>query len=383
MNKKYICFFMIWAIVISLSTRVYAKLELSAQSAILAEKNTGRILYEKNADKKMPVASTTKIMTAVVALEQEDIKLDDIIEISENASNVEGSSMYLQKGEKLTLKELLYGLMLSSGNDAAVAISEAISQNGEDFVKQMNDKAAEIGAKDTHFKNPNGLPDEDHYSTARNMMKITAYAMSNPAFREIVSTKSYKIEGEGKAYPRTIANHNKLLNMYKGCIGVKTGYTKEAGRCLVSAAERDGMTLLCVTLNASDDWNDHMSLYDYAYENYEYRRIVSKDIPVCKVKIKGSESEENNVYPGSDVHYPMEKGEGYTLETEIWQELSAPMKNGDQVGRIMLQMEGRNAEIPIVLHEDINVDYSGKYGGLTFAQSLSGMFLRWLGLTIE
>ena len=157
MNKKYICFFMIWAIVISLSTRVYAKLDLSAQSAILAEKNTGRVLYEKNADKKMPMASTTKIMTAVVALEQEDIKLDDIIEISENASNVEGSSMYLQKGEKLTLKELLYGLMLSSGNDAAVAISEAISQKGDDFVKRMNDKAAEIGAKDTRFKNPNRL----------------------------------------------------------------------------------------------------------------------------------------------------------------------------------------------------------------------------------
>ncbi|MBQ3573353.1 MAG: D-alanyl-D-alanine carboxypeptidase, partial [Clostridia bacterium] len=202
---------------------VFAEPSVSAHSAILIEKNSGRVLYAKNPDERLPMASTTKIMTSICAIESGNVSLDQTLEISASAAGVEGSSMYLESGEKMTLRELLYGLMLSSGNDAAVAIAECISGDKEKFAELMNKKAEEIGAANTHFTNPNGLPDENHYSTAHDMAKLTAYAMQNQSFAEIVSTKSFKIAGEGKAYPRVLSNHNKLLSMYEGCIGVKTG----------------------------------------------------------------------------------------------------------------------------------------------------------------
>lgn len=200
--------------------------EFPRSRPIVLEKDSGRVLYQKNAEKQMPMASTTKIMTAIVALEQGDPAAQ--VQISPAAAGVEGSSMYLETGEKLTLEELLYGLMLSSGNDAAVAIAEHFGGT-EAFVGLMNQKAQEIGANNTHFANPNGLPDDTHYSTSHDMATITAYGLKNPKFAEIVATKSYQIAGEGKAYTRTLTNHNKLLNICEGCIGVKTGFTKAAG----------------------------------------------------------------------------------------------------------------------------------------------------------
>ncbi len=353
---------------------------VSAESAILIEKNSARVLYEKNPDKRLPMASTTKIITAITVLENEEVDLEKVIEVSESAANTEGSSMYLEKGEKLTIRELLYGLMLQSGNDAAVALSEGVSGSVEEFVKCMNEKVREIGTKNTNLTNPNGLPDDEHYSTARDMAKITSYAMSNKEFCEIVKTKSFKIEGEGKAYPRTLTNHNKLLNMYEGCVGVKTGFTKAAGRCLVSSAIRENMHLICVTLNAPDDWNDHMSLYDYGYSNYKYKKLVSSEVPICSARVNGSEKEEVNLYAGSDVHYPVLEGEKYDIETDIYPGLSAPLKKGEQAGRIMVNVNGRKAEIPLVVYEDIEAIPITKKLGERLAESIKAFFSAWASI---
>ena len=217
----------------------------SARSAILMDAETGRVLYEQNADEPMLIASITKIMTAVVALENGSLEQMYTVTADDMA---EGSSMYLAPGERLCLEELLYGLMLSSGNDAALAVAHCVSGSVEDFVSAMNAKAKELGMTHTSFANPNGLDHESHYSSARDMAVLTAYALRSAAFVRIVSTKSITIGS------RTLTNHNKLLDLYDGCIGVKTGYTRAAGRTLVSAARRDGQLLVTVTLSDGNDW---------------------------------------------------------------------------------------------------------------------------------
>lgn len=224
----------------------------SASFAVAIDAQTGRILYEKNAHGRHSMASTTKIMTAIVALEHGN--LDDVVTVSPAAAATEGSSMYLSPGEKITLGNLLYGLMLPSGNDAAMAIGEHVGGDIPGFAAMMNETAQKIGAVNTQFQNPSGLDAEGHYSTAYDMAIITRYAMKNPAFAEIVQTKKKMVPWEGKQWDRTLENHNKLLSMYEGCIGVKTGYTKKTGRCLVSAAQRGGMTVICVTLADPNDW---------------------------------------------------------------------------------------------------------------------------------
>lgn len=223
--------------------------------------DTGAVLYEKNADTQSLIASTTKIMTAVVVLEHCDP--ESVYVIPAEATGIEGSSLYLKEGEKLTIRELLYGLMLHSGNDAAVALALACSDSVPEFVSLMNLKAQELQLHDTHFENPSGLDGQQHYSSARDLAKLTKLALKNPAFREIVSTKSICI-GE-----RRLTNHNKLLWSLDGAIGVKTGYTRAAGRILVSAAERNGRRLISVTINDGNDWQDHESLYAFGFGQYE------------------------------------------------------------------------------------------------------------------
>lgn len=236
---------------------------VSAKSAVLMEATSGRILYAKNANERLPMASTTKIMTALVALESGSP--DRIVRIPAEAVGIEGSSIYLFEGEKLTLEQLLYALLLSSANDAAVAIAIEIAGSVEKFADLMNQKAMELGLTDTHFVNPNGLDDPEHYTTAFELAVITREALQNPLFRKIVSTKKTTIPQDGEPDRRLLVNHNKLLSRYAGAIGVKTGYTKRSGRSLVSAAERDGVTLIAVTINAPSDWNDHTALLDYGF----------------------------------------------------------------------------------------------------------------------
>ncbi|MFD2371822.1 D-alanyl-D-alanine carboxypeptidase family protein [Brevibacillus sp. GCM10020057] len=249
--------------------------ELSAESAALIDVASGRILYAKNGTKKMRIASLTKTMTAIVAIESG--KLDQVVTVPPEAVGVEGSSIYLKKNEKLTLEELLYGLMLRSGNDAAVAIATHVGGSVPGFVYMMNEKAALIGMNHTHFTNPHGLDDSNmHYSTAEDMAKLSAYALRNPVFRQIVSTKVKDIPWEGEQWNRRLLNKNKMLHLYDGADGVKTGYTKLAKRCLAASATRDGRQLATITLNAADDWNDSAKLLDWGFANFPLKELVGQ-----------------------------------------------------------------------------------------------------------
>lgn len=345
--KHKLCIFILFVFLSGLlPVSAFATPAVSAQSALVLEADSGRVLYEKNGDTPMPMASTTKIMTALVALESGN--LTDLVKISPSAAAVEGSSMYLEPGESMTLEDLLYGLMLASGNDAAVAIAEHLG--GVDaFVEQMNQKAKDLGANQTHFTNPNGLPDEAHYSTARDMALISAHCLKNPDFATIVSTITYQIQGQGKAYPRTLTNHNKLLRLYESCIGVKTGFTKAAGRCLVSAARRDGMTLICVTLHAPDDWNDHISLYEHLFSTYQRKCILEKGATLATIPVLDSETTSLPVTVLEDVYYPLSVSEKCTTTLNLSDSLSAPVSQETHCGTISLCLGNQTvAELPLV-----------------------------------
>ena len=240
--------------------------EVSASSAILMDMDSGPVLYERNADARMLIASTTKILTALVAIR--DGNLADTVKVSREAAYTEGSSMYLKEGEELTLETLLYGLLLCSGNDAAVAVAEHVGGSTGGFVERMNETALDLGMENSSFANPNGLDDENHYSTARDMAVLARAAMENETLVRIASTRTVSIGG------RTMTNHNKLLNMMDGCLGLKTGYTRAAGRTLVSCAERNGQRLIAVTLQDGNDWADHQSLYEYGFAAYPAKRMA-------------------------------------------------------------------------------------------------------------
>lgn len=281
-------------------------LSCSAEAAAVIDASSGRVLYEKNEKKRLAPASTTKIMTALCAIKYGD--LNSVAKVSKSAAATEGSSMYLKEGERLTLSALLTGLMLVSGNDAATAVAEHVSKTEGGFVSLMNQTANEIGAKNTCFQNPHGLPNENHYTTALELAKISAYAMRYPFFEKTVSTKSAKVttnEGETKY----LSNHNKLLNLYEGCVGIKTGFTKAAGRCLVSCAERDGLRLVCVTLNDGDDWNDHIKLFDRCFEEYEAREYIKKGERLTRAKILDGEKKTVSLVSKYSVSVAEKKGE--------------------------------------------------------------------------
>jgi D-alanyl-D-alanine carboxypeptidase len=246
----------------------------SAEAAALIDVASGRILVSVNGDKQMRIASLTKIMTAIVAIEHG--KLSDLVAVSSSAAGKEGSSIYLRAGQEMSLEHLLYGLMLRSGNDAATAIAEHVGGSLEGFVYLMNEKAKSLGLTGTQFKNPHGLDEEGHYSTANDVAKMTAYALKNPVFREIVKTKTKRVPNPDGEWDYTWYNKNRMLSLYEGADGVKTGYTKLAKRCLVSSATRGGQQLAAVTLNAPDDWADHTKLLNYGFSNYPLVPLVSK-----------------------------------------------------------------------------------------------------------
>lgn len=240
---------------------------VSARSAILVSSD-GKVLFEKNADERLPMASTTKIMTCLLAIE--NCALDDVLTVTSEAAGIEGSSLYLKEGDAVTVKDLLYAAMLRSANDAAAALAIHVSWSKEEFAALMNEKASELGMRNTHFTNPHGLPDDGHYTTARDFARLAVCALENDTFAEIAKTKEYVVTVNGEER-KPVKNHNRLLFTYDGCIGVKTGYTASSGRCLVSAAERDGVRLVCVTLSDRDDWRDHAALLDHGF------RILSGD----------------------------------------------------------------------------------------------------------
>ena len=310
----------------ALATQSAFAVDTSAASAILIEANSGRVLYSKNADDERLIASTTKIMTAIVAIENG--KSDDIITVDAKSANTEGSAMYLTSGEKVSLETLLYGLLLCSGNDAAMAIANAVGGGVDNFVAMMNAKAAELGMTHTSFANPSGLDDKKQYSSASDMARLAAYAMKNSAFARIVSTQSISIGG------RTMTNHNKLLEMYDGCVGLKTGYTKAAGRTLVSCAERDGMTLIAVTLRDGNDWDDHIALYDYGFGAYKETEIVSAEESVSVFRVEGGVLPSVSAVADSYFSYPLAADEHITRVITLPDKLEAPVHAGDEIGKM-------------------------------------------------
>ncbi len=247
----------------------------SAYAAVLIDASSGAVLYTKNAHERLPMASTTKIMTALVVLE--NMPLDKTVTVPEEAASIEGSSMYLRANEKVTVETLLYGLLLESGNDAAHTLAVACSGSVEAFAEKMNERAEALGLRDTHFVNPHGLSADFHYTTAYELARITAEALQNETFRQMVSTVTKVVSATDGDLTRYFSNHNKLLRQYEGAIGVKTGYTKAAGRCLVGAAERDGSTFVTVTLNDGNDWADHAALLDHAFEHYRTVTVAEPD----------------------------------------------------------------------------------------------------------
>lgn len=313
---------------------------VSAKAAVLIEQSSGQILFGKNETQRLPMASTTKIMTAIVALEHGNP--EDIVTVSKEAAYTEGSSMYLHVGEEIRLESLLYGLMLNSGNDAAIAIAEHISGSADAFADLMNETAAKIGVKDTSFRNPNGLDAEGHFTTAYDLAMITRYGLSNPAFQEIVRTKTKAVELDGRAGGRILSNHNKMLKLYPGCDGVKTGFTKKCGRCLVSSATRDGMQLIAVTLNAPDDWNDHTYLLNYGFHTY---KMLLMTVPDQEIEVQNGQS-LLYVIPKEPAKLLIKKQEEslYCLEIQWNERLKAPIKENQSVGKAIVYKDNKVVE---------------------------------------
>lgn len=315
---------------------------ISAQSAVLLSADTGEVLYENNAKEKLPMASTTKIMTALIALEEMETIGNPVIEMTFEMVAVEGSSMGLQVGDRLTLEGIVTGMMLASGNDAANTIALYIGGSAEGFAEKMNRRAQEIGMTNTHFVTASGLDDDKHYSTAYDMALLAAEALKNKKFKEICATEKTTVTFESPEKTVWYTNHNKMLGQYSGCIGVKTGYTKKSGRCLVSAAERDGMTVIAVTLNAPDDWNDHTYMLDYSFTLLTKQEFDESAFRMA-IPVVGGESQTvsvGSVY-GGEITVKKDAAGDIIRVVKLPKFLYAGVKKGDTIGRIEYYSESR------------------------------------------
>ncbi len=319
---------------------------MSAQKAVLMDATTGRVLYEKDADSRSLVASTTKIMTALVVCEQCNVL--DRMKIPKEAVGIEGSSMYLKEGEVLTIQELLYGLMLHSGNDAAVALAIYCGGTVEGFAELMNDKAHLLGMTGTHFENPNGLDSPGHYSTARDLAILASYAMKNPIFAQTVSTKTVRV-GQ-----RSLRNHNKLLWQVEGADGVKTGFTKAAGRILVSSAVRQGRRLVAVTINDGNDWADHAALLNDGFSKYRVQQIVTEGQILGSVEIMGGKSDRVAVRAACDFAYALTQDEKPHIILAGPGFAYAPVVQGDEGGFAYVCIGDKAVgKIPVIYDETV------------------------------
>lgn len=335
-----------------------AEIDVSAECAVLIESSTGDIIYEKNANNRHLIASTTKIMTALVALENYDIS--QTVKVSEKAVGVEGSSIYLSKNEELLMEDLLYALMLESANDAAAAIAIATAGSIDGFADLMNSKVKTLGLENTNFTNPHGLDNENHYSTAYDLAILTCNALQNETFRTIVSTYKKAIPLQSDNGTRILMNHNRLIKTYEGAIGVKTGFTKKSGRCLVSAADRDGVMLIAVTLNAPNDWNDHRQMLDYGFAKYERRLLAYAGENSFVIPVLNGDKEFIKCKNIDDLYAVIEKDNvNITSVVEMKQFYYAPINQGETLGKIIYYNNGIEiGQAPIISDYDINeIDY--------------------------
>ena len=313
--------------------------ETSAKAACILDMHSGRVLFEANMHARLPMASTTKVMTALLAIERGDLQAQ--VTCSERAFGVPGTSIYLQQGETLTLEEMLKGLMLSSGNDAAVAIAEHIGGTTAQFVGMMNERARELGAHNTHFANPHGLPDDRHYTTAYELALISREAMKNGVFRRLVSTQHASIPWQGRTYSRQLNNKNRLLSGYDGATGVKTGYTSRAGRCLVFGARRGELELIGVVLGCADWFDEAARLMDGCFETYSMTHLLSPSDSAGRIAVTGGRKDFADLCLQEEMILPMKSGETAQVVLDIPASLKAPVYPGKQVGTATLVLQGK------------------------------------------
>ena len=321
-----------------------------ARSSALYSPDTNSFLYSKNADQRLPMASTTKIVTALIAIESLDFK--ERIKVQKEAVGVEGSSLYLKENDELTAEDLIYSVLLQSANDAATVLALRISGSVQDFADRMTQRVQEIGAFDTSFQNPHGLDAKEHYTTAHDLSLIAAEALKNTDFKKICSTYKYSFKvGEET---RTVINHNKLLKSYDGCIGIKTGFTKKCGRCLVSAAERNGVTLIAVTLDDPDDWKDHKSMLNYGFESLtciDLNELITLPDYIPTVSSDGAtvgiELSKNKITKHIN--------EGVEFTVDLPNYVTKDTKRGDKIGEITIKIKDRTEKIDIVATNDVKI----------------------------
>ena len=322
-----------------------AEPEVSAYAAVLYDPHSGAVLYEKNGYEVLPMASTTKIMTALLAFESG--RSAEPVEITQEMVAVEGSSMGLKAGDVLTLGSIAEGMMMASGNDGANAIALFLGGDAESFAALMNDRAAEIGMEQTHFVTPSGLDAEGHGSTAYDMALLGAEAMRCPEFAETVGTEALQVEFLSPEKTVRYENHNRLLQLYADCTGIKTGFTKKAGRCLVSAAERDGAALVCVTLNAPDDWNDHIALFEYGFAQME-PRVLTADFALCAVPVVGGTAQVVPCTVQLEATVSLYRNVAVTEELYLPRFIYAPVAAGEVLGFVRYVVNGKTlAEVPL------------------------------------
>ncbi len=327
---------------------------LRASSAILMDFTTGKVIFTKNSSERRAPASTTKIITALVALERGDLSRK--ITTSQNASKMDGSSIWLAPGEEHTLEELLYAVLLNSGNDASVAIAEGLAGSEDKFAAWMNEKAKTIGAKNTCFKNSNGLPESGHYSTAYDLALITRHALHNPVFAEIVKTKKKAIEWPGREYDRLMVNHNKLLWRYEFADGVKTGYTRQAGKCLVASATKNGQQLIAVVLNSKQMYEDSKELFEYGFNNYQLLTVIESEQKIGSISVVEGVDDQVPVLSHRPVTLVIPRGQEdqVQVKVEIPDSISAPVERLQEVGELEVKIGAKVIEtVPVVTAADV------------------------------
>ncbi len=353
MKKRIASFALMLITVFVFSVSAFAQPEVSAKSAVLMCVENGKILFSKNADSQMSMASTTKIMTSLLAIEA--AIPDKEITVTKEMISVEGTSMGLIAGDSVSMEELIYGMLLQSGNDAAHTVACVMAGNEEEFAKLMNKRAAEIGMKNTSFATASGLDRDNHYSTAYDMALLAAECIRNPVFASVCSKKSARLTYGNPPYSRTLTNHNRLLWSYEGCIGIKTGFTRKSGRCLVSAAKRNGITLVAVTLNAPNDWDDHISMFDYGFSQLESFSLtcVMNDV---RVAVCGGKQSFVKLRQSYESVYPADES-GYSCELLLRRFEYAPIQEGDILGKAVYYSDGKIiAEIPVEAAESVEIE---------------------------
>lgn len=364
--KRYLILSIALALAVSLCAAPGRAVSTHASAAVLMDAGSGRVIYAHNAHEPRLIASTTKLLTALVAVENA-ADLDENITVKPEWTGIEGSSIYLRPNEIVSMRELLYGLLLQSGNDAAVTIACHIAGNVASFAELMNRKAAEIGMTNSHFSNPSGLNDDEHYSTAYDMALLACACLENETVAEICASRSATVG------IRTFYNHNKLLGRYEGCVGMKTGYTELAGRTLVSAAVRDEQTLVCVTLNDRDDWNDHERLLDYGFSACPVQLLCRAGDRFGTVKLEGSLIPAVSAVAADDIAFPFMEGENPELSVELIGSLRAPVSAGTPVGKAYWVLDDKVvAETELICAESVNAD-------ACLRESVRERISRWLG----